>query len=73
MPLVLSRRPCSGSRSDKVHIRVFEVTCISLKPEVYVSSLVYRLVHAPVTRESWVRLPGEEFFLLFFQISREIL
>ena len=27
------------------------------------SSLVYRLVHAPVTRESWVRLPGEEIFL----------
>ena len=27
------------------------------------SLLVYRLVHAPVTRESWVRLPGRELFL----------
>jgi hypothetical protein len=27
------------------------------------SSLVYRIVHSPVTRESWVRLPGGELFL----------
>src|SRR5690606_25636170 len=30
---------------------------------ISMSLLVYRLVHAPVTRESWVRLPGREFFL----------
>ena len=33
------------------------------------SSLVYRLVHAPVTRESWVRLPGEEFSRKVFPIE----
>ena len=27
------------------------------------SLLVYRLVHTPVTRESWVRLPGREFLI----------
>ena len=35
------------------------MTNLSLKT----SLLVYRLVHAPVTRESWVRLPDREIFL----------
>ena len=39
---------------------VFEVVFLKIRA-LNMSLLVYRLVHAPVTRESWVRLPGKEF------------
>lgn len=36
----------------------------TLRSVIKMSSVVYRLVHPPVTRESGVRLPAEELFAL---------
>jgi hypothetical protein len=41
-------------------------------PLIFRSSLVYRIVHSPVTRESWVRLPGGELFIIIIFIPEGI-